>query len=139
MACGIFLDLGSNLSLLHWQVDSLPLSHRGSPLLLVLKKKKSELPPHSHQIMRMSISRPPCAPHGPASAAAKSHRPPLCSHLRAFTLAIPSAMDTVPHIFSRPAFPVIWASAHVSGNLLRDAFLAHSPTPVDNPLPQADI
>ena len=30
-ARGTFLDQGSDLSLLHWQVDSLPLSHRGSP------------------------------------------------------------------------------------------------------------
>ena len=30
---GIFLTQGLNLHLLHWQVDSLPLSHRGSPLL----------------------------------------------------------------------------------------------------------
>ena len=28
---GIFLDQGSNLCLLRWQVDSLPLSHQGSP------------------------------------------------------------------------------------------------------------
>ena len=28
---GIFLTLGSNPSLLHWQADSLPLSHQGSP------------------------------------------------------------------------------------------------------------
>ena len=32
MACGIFLDQESNLYLLHWQVDSLPLKHQGSPL-----------------------------------------------------------------------------------------------------------
>ena len=31
MACGIFLDQGSNLCLLHQQADSLPLSHEGSP------------------------------------------------------------------------------------------------------------
>ena len=31
MAHGIFLDQGSNLCLLHWQVDSLPLSDKGSP------------------------------------------------------------------------------------------------------------
>ena len=39
MACGIFSDLGSNLCLLHWQVDSLPLSHQGSPpvSLLILR------------------------------------------------------------------------------------------------------
>ena len=30
-ACGILLDQGSNLCLLHWQADSLPLSHQGSP------------------------------------------------------------------------------------------------------------
>ena len=30
MARGIFSDQGSNLCLLHWQVDSLPLSHQGS-------------------------------------------------------------------------------------------------------------
>ena len=27
---GIFLTQGSNLQLLHWQADSLPLSHQGS-------------------------------------------------------------------------------------------------------------
>ena len=30
MACGIFQDQGSNLCLLHWQADSLSLSHQGS-------------------------------------------------------------------------------------------------------------
>ena len=37
-SCGIFLDQGSNLCLLHWQVDFLPPSHNGS-LALYLKKK----------------------------------------------------------------------------------------------------
>ena len=31
MACGIFLHQGSSPCLLRWQVDSLPLSHQGSP------------------------------------------------------------------------------------------------------------
>ena len=31
MACGSFPEQGSNLCLLHWQVDSLPLSQQGSP------------------------------------------------------------------------------------------------------------
>ena len=31
MACGLFLDQGSNWSLLDWQADSLLLSHQGSP------------------------------------------------------------------------------------------------------------
>ena len=30
-ACGIFPDRGLNQCLLHWQVDSLPLSHQGNP------------------------------------------------------------------------------------------------------------
>ena len=30
-ACGILPDQGLNLCLLHWQVDSFPLSHQGSP------------------------------------------------------------------------------------------------------------
>ena len=32
--CGIFLAQGSNLCLLHWQVNSLPLSHQGSPIVI---------------------------------------------------------------------------------------------------------
>ena len=36
-ACGIFPDLVSNQCLLHWQVDSLPLSHQGSPSGLFLR------------------------------------------------------------------------------------------------------
>ena len=31
VACGIFLDQGSNPCLLNWQMDSLPLSHQESP------------------------------------------------------------------------------------------------------------
>ena len=31
---GIFPPQGSNPSLLHWQVDSLPLSHQGGPLII---------------------------------------------------------------------------------------------------------
>ena len=36
VACGIFLDQGSNLRPLHWQVDSYPLHHQGSPALVLL-------------------------------------------------------------------------------------------------------
>ena len=34
-ACGIFLDQGSKLCPLHWQVDSLPRSYQGSLILIV--------------------------------------------------------------------------------------------------------
>ena len=37
-ACGIFLDQGSNPCSLHWQADSYPLGHQGSPRLGFLKK-----------------------------------------------------------------------------------------------------
>ena len=38
-ACGIFPDQGSNPCPLHWQADSQPLSHQGSPHDLLLKRK----------------------------------------------------------------------------------------------------
>ena len=36
-ACGIFPDQGSNPCLLHWQVDSFPLSHQESPSFILLR------------------------------------------------------------------------------------------------------
>ena len=44
-AWGILLDQGSNLCLLHWQVESLPLSLQGSPYLHLWVKKSFSLPP----------------------------------------------------------------------------------------------
>ena len=35
-ACGIFPDQGSNLCLLHWQADSLPLGHQGGAVYKIL-------------------------------------------------------------------------------------------------------
>ena len=42
-ACGIFPDQGSNPCPLHWQVDSQPLRHQGSPKLLlsVVRERRS--------------------------------------------------------------------------------------------------
>ena len=40
-ACGIFPDQGSNPCPLHWQADSQPLRHQGSPPILLNVKKKS--------------------------------------------------------------------------------------------------
>ena len=40
-ACGILPDQGSNLCLLLWQADSLPLDHQGSPRSLNLKVAKT--------------------------------------------------------------------------------------------------
>ena len=36
-ACGIFPDQGSNPCPLHWQADSQPLRHQGSPTVILLK------------------------------------------------------------------------------------------------------
>ena len=38
-ACGIFLGQGSNLCPLHWQADSLPLDHQGSPRYGCFKRR----------------------------------------------------------------------------------------------------
>ena len=38
MACGLFLDQGLNLHPLHWQLDSYPLHHLGSPSPCLLKQ-----------------------------------------------------------------------------------------------------
>ena len=42
-ACGIFPDQGSNPCPLHWQADSQPLRHQGSPLLCLDSWKTSNL------------------------------------------------------------------------------------------------
>ena len=42
-ACGIFPDQGSNPCPLHWQVDSLPLSHQGSLLVQFLKNQGTKV------------------------------------------------------------------------------------------------
>ena len=39
VACGVFPDQGLNLYLLHWQVDSSPVSHQGSPNIYNLYNK----------------------------------------------------------------------------------------------------
>ena len=38
-ACGIFPDQGSNLCPLHWQADSQPLYHQGSPIYFFMMEK----------------------------------------------------------------------------------------------------
>ena len=42
-ACGILPDQGSNLCPLHWQADSQPLCHLGSPIWEILKNHSLEL------------------------------------------------------------------------------------------------
>ena len=42
-ACGIFPDQGSNPCPLHWQADSQPLRHQGSPLMFLCESQNSVL------------------------------------------------------------------------------------------------
>ena len=42
-ACGIFPDQGSNPCALHWQADSQPLRHQGSPRYVLFKVRKVNL------------------------------------------------------------------------------------------------
>ena len=42
-ACGIFPDQGSNACALHWQADSQPLRHQGSPRYVLFKVRKVNL------------------------------------------------------------------------------------------------
>ena len=44
---GIFHIHGSNLCLLHWQADSLPLGHQGSPIIYLVVAKRVD-PKYSH-------------------------------------------------------------------------------------------
>ena len=43
VACGIIPGQGSNLCALHWQADSYPLYHQGSPVLVPLLFKKKDV------------------------------------------------------------------------------------------------
>ena len=42
VACGIFPDQGSNPCSLHWQADSQPLRHQGSPPMVFLLQQPKE-------------------------------------------------------------------------------------------------
>ena len=46
MECGILSDQGSNLHLPHWQANSLPLSHQGSPKCLLTQATKLAFQAH---------------------------------------------------------------------------------------------
>ena len=65
-ACGIFPDQGSNPCPLHWQADSQPLRHQGSPLfqlLSVLEERPHRPSNHAAQHRdseSMGVKEPPC-------------------------------------------------------------------------------
>ena len=50
VACGIFPDQGSNPRPLHWQADSQPLRHQGSPIMDILKRIDHYIFPISFKI-----------------------------------------------------------------------------------------
>ena len=53
-ACGIFPDQGSNPCPLHWQADSQPLCHQGSPRMLSLCKSFLLIDPDQHPVSTFS-------------------------------------------------------------------------------------
>ena len=62
-ACGIIPDQGSNPCPLHWQADSQPLRHQGSPVLSLLKKTFHSSLWHRHvdspsNTLREGVERP---------------------------------------------------------------------------------
>ena len=54
-ACGIFPDQGSNLCPLHWQADSQPLRHQGSPDFIFKTKFCRSLAHNDQMILVVSI------------------------------------------------------------------------------------
>ena len=56
-ACGFFLDQGSNPYPLHWQVDSLPLSHHGSLRYISLNKWKCYLYGWWYSIIHLKLAK----------------------------------------------------------------------------------
>ena len=55
--CGIFPDQGSNLCPLHWQADSQPLRHQGSPLIFILFYFLNNLNNDAMNILRKVLNR----------------------------------------------------------------------------------
>ena len=52
---GIFLTQGSNLHLLHWQVESLPVNYLGSPLFLLFFPLFSQSLWHMYDVCRENL------------------------------------------------------------------------------------
>ena len=74
---GIFLTQGSNLCLLHWQVDSLPLSYQGSAFLAWYESNpKGWLPPPPPPVFAFA-PRPQCRLMGPALGPVCPGQPPV--------------------------------------------------------------
>ena len=77
MACGIVPDQGWNPRLLHWQVGSLPLSHRGSPEGSLIHLPLAVCP-LMRDLLWPALSSVFSGPHvQPPAALASGPRPPL--------------------------------------------------------------
>ena len=67
VACGIFLDQGSNPYPLHWQADSQPLRHQGSPRVLTTASPGKSLLPYSELYAFRAYSDYPMMSASPSS------------------------------------------------------------------------
>ena len=57
-ACGILPDQGSNPCPLHWQADSQPLRHQGSPVCFFILQVLISHPSYTHQCVHVNPNRP---------------------------------------------------------------------------------
>ena len=95
VACEILQDQGSNLCLLHWQVDSLPLSHQGYPPL-----GYSDLPWMGWALQRRAVTQrnkegklwgqdPKCLLESVQFSSVAQSRPTLCDPMNHSTPGLP--------------------------------------------------
>ena len=56
VACRIFPDQGLNLSPLHWQADSYPLCHQGSPEILIFNASLRKVHQYFTRLSQMFTS-----------------------------------------------------------------------------------
>ena len=116
-ACGIFPDQGSNPCPLHWQADSQPLCHQGSPPFPFDKKK-----------MRGSSKLPRFFARVTVSFSLRTHTPSASqSQLAVF---LPLELELPPH----PFVPFAWNQPETS--LFAQLFSGTcSPAPNTRPTP----
>ena len=106
-ACGILPDQGSNPCPLHWQADSQPLSHQGSPRANVLKSK--------------SVVHKPPGPH-PRLEPLRVE-PEICSFIISFQdFNIDSCYSFSCNLYLTLSFKFSFSLCYIPGNYFRSIF-----------------
>ena len=91
---GIFPTQGLNLCLLHWQADSLPLSHQGSPIPCSVQFSRSvvsdSLRPHGLQHARLPCLSPTPGACSNSCPSSQCCHPTISSSVVHFSSCLPS-------------------------------------------------